>query len=221
MPPRATLRNVVRLISSNSLSVVVVLVPFPALAAIPIAPQDPPAFSESPSPESSHMNHRVIFGIVFVLVLFLIIEVGYACVGSRMPFTWFTEVNNLICAASVTVMQILSTLRLFRFFEKTADAIVDASSTRGRSGGTANPSTISHPTITLPPPPVHVRVGHGRGSSAHLGIAEPVFASPHRDGPRLYNRAGLGPCGESASERDGDQLCAHDVSRKVCIAPSP
>ncbi|KAI9453250.1 hypothetical protein BJY52DRAFT_1289873 [Lactarius psammicola] len=137
-----TLYNI--LLSSNLLFfVVVALAPFPAYA-IPIPP--PPAFSEPPSPESSHIDHRVIFGIVFVLVLFLIIEVGFARVGSRMPFTWFVEINNLICAASVIVMQRLSSLRLFRFFEKAADAIVDA-----------NPvSTIPLPSISRPAP-VHVR----------------------------------------------------------------
>ncbi|KAH8986040.1 hypothetical protein EDB86DRAFT_2293234 [Lactarius hatsudake] len=100
--------------------------------------------------------------VLMSLVLFLIIEVGYACVGSRMPFTWFAEINNLICAAAVTLIQRLSSLRLFSFFEKAADSIVDASdvgasSTRGRSGGTVNLPTISRPA------PVHMTRRHSQG----------------------------------------------------------
>ncbi|KAH9175576.1 hypothetical protein EDB89DRAFT_322217 [Lactarius sanguifluus] len=153
MPP--TLHNIIQFLSLILLFVFVTLAPFPVLA-IPTPPQVSPAFSEPPNPESSHMDHRVVFGIVFVLLLFLIIEVGYACVGSRMPFTWFVEINNLICAAAVTLIQRLSSLRLFSFFEKAADSIVDAndvgaSSTRGRSGGTGNLPTLSRPA------PVHVR----------------------------------------------------------------
>jgi len=148
-----TLSDIVQLLSSNPLFVVVVLSPFPALAA-PIAPQSPSA--SPPGPGSSHIDHRVIFGIVFVLVFFLTIELGFACVGSRMPLTWFVEINKQIYAASVTVMQRLSSLRLFRLFEKVTDTFVDTndvgtSATRGRSGGTGNLSTISRPA------PVHVR----------------------------------------------------------------
>ncbi|KAH9073481.1 hypothetical protein EDB83DRAFT_75997 [Lactarius deliciosus] len=156
MPP--TLNNIVHFLSSILLFAFLTLAPFPVLA-IPIPPQDSPAFSEPPNPESSHMDPRVVFGIVFVLLLFLIIEVGYACVGSRTPFTWFVEINNLICAAAVMLIQRLSSLRLFSLFEKAADSIVDVgdvgtSSTRGRSGGTDNP-TISRPA------PVHVRHSQG------------------------------------------------------------
>ncbi|KAH8977067.1 hypothetical protein EDB92DRAFT_877601 [Lactarius akahatsu] len=162
MPP--TLNKIVQFLSLILLFVFVTLAPLPVLA-IPMPPQDSPAFSEPPNPESSHMDHRVVFGIVFVLLLFLIIEVGYACVGSRMPFTWFVnwfvEINNLICTAAVTLIQRLSSFRLFSFFEKAADSIVDASevgtsSTRGRSGGTDNLPTISRPA------PVHVRRSQGQ-----------------------------------------------------------
>lgn len=123
-----TLYNIVEHFSTKLVLVVVgLLAPFPALA-IPIALQDPPAFSEpvTPIPESSHIDHRIIFGIVFVLVLFIIIEIGYAYVGSRTPPIRFIEVINLIYATSATAMQMLSSLRLSRFFEMTADANVDA-----------------------------------------------------------------------------------------------
>jgi hypothetical protein len=41
------------------------LAPFRALA-IPIASRDPPMFSEPVIPESSHMDHKIVAGIVFV-----------------------------------------------------------------------------------------------------------------------------------------------------------
>lgn len=108
-------------------------------------------FSEPVIPESSHMDHKIVAGIVFVFVLFVIIEVVYACIGSRIPLTRFIEVTDQICTASATVMQIISSLRIYRFFEKAADAIVDAndvhaSSTHTQNGGTGNLSTISRPS---------------------------------------------------------------------------
>lgn len=59
------------------------------------------------------------------------------------------------------MMQKLSSLRLSKFFGKAADTFVDAndlgpSASRGRSGGTSNLSTISHPAISRPAP-VQVR----------------------------------------------------------------
>ncbi|KAH9060143.1 hypothetical protein EDB87DRAFT_1728898 [Lactarius vividus] len=139
-----TLRNIIQLLSSALFLVVVVLSPFPA-SATPITSRDLPAFSEAPSPKSSHMDHKAIFGIVFVLVLFLLIEVAYARVGSRAPFTRFIEVSNS--------MQRLSSLRVFKFIEKAADAYVDAGPstlpTHGGSGGTGNFSTTSHSTQGL------------------------------------------------------------------------
>ncbi|KAI9442949.1 hypothetical protein H4582DRAFT_1921467 [Lactarius indigo] len=151
-----TLHNILQPFSLVPLFVFVALTPFLVLA-IPIPPQGHPAFPGPPNPKSSnaHLDHRVIFGIVFVLSLFLIIEIGYACVGFRMPFIWFVKVNNLICAASVKLMRRLSSLSFFSFFEKAADAIIDgnvgASSARGRSDGTGNLSTISRPA------PLHAR----------------------------------------------------------------
>ncbi|KAH9175573.1 hypothetical protein EDB89DRAFT_1903696 [Lactarius sanguifluus] len=136
-----TLRNIIRLLLSTLFLVVVTLSPFPA-SATPITSRDLPTLSEDPSPKSSHMDHKAIFGIIFVLGLFILIEVGYARVGSREPFTRFIEVSNL--------MQRLSTFRVFKFIEKAADAYVDAGSstlpTHGGSGGTGNFSTTSHST---------------------------------------------------------------------------
>ncbi|KAH8986050.1 hypothetical protein EDB86DRAFT_2294642 [Lactarius hatsudake] len=111
-----TLRNTIQLRSSNLL-VVVTLSSFPAPAA-PITPRDLPAFSEAPSLESSLMDHKATFGIVFVLGLFLLIEVGYACVGFRVRFTRFIEVGNSICDTSDIVMQRLSSFRVFKFIKK-------------------------------------------------------------------------------------------------------
>ena len=53
-----------------------------------------------------------------------------------------------ICVTSASMMQIISSLRLHKFFEKAADAIVDANdvhalSTRTQSGGMGNLSTIT------------------------------------------------------------------------------
>ncbi|KAH8986048.1 hypothetical protein EDB86DRAFT_3083084 [Lactarius hatsudake] len=136
-----TLRNIIRLLSLTPFLVVVTLSPFPA-SATPIISRDLPALSEDTSPKSPHMDHKAIFGIVFVLGLFLLIEVAYARMGSRVPFTRFIEVSNL--------MQRLSSFRVFKFIEKAADAYVDAGSstlpTHGWSGGTGNFSTTSHST---------------------------------------------------------------------------
>lgn len=89
MPP--TLHNIVRLLSMSPLFrvVIVLLAPFPALA-IPIAPQDPPASSEPPNPESSHMDHKVIFGIIFVIGKWMLtvrpgIPAHRYCVPSALP----------------------------------------------------------------------------------------------------------------------------------------
>ncbi|KAH9073486.1 hypothetical protein EDB83DRAFT_76171 [Lactarius deliciosus] len=142
-----TLRDIIRLLSSTLFLVVVTLSPFPA-SATPITSRDLPTLSEDPSPKS-HMDHKAIFGIVFVLGLFLLIEVAYARVGSRVPFTRFIEVSNL-CDTHDTVMQRLSSFRVFKFIEKAADAYVDAGSstlpTHGGNGGTGNFSTTSHST---------------------------------------------------------------------------
>ncbi|KAH8986743.1 hypothetical protein EDB92DRAFT_2116347 [Lactarius akahatsu] len=141
-----TLRNIIRLLSSTLFLVVVTLSPFPA-SATPITSRDLPALSEDPSPKSSHMDHKAIFGIVFVLGLFLLIEVAYARVGSRVRFTRFIEVSNL-CDTHDTMMQRLSSFRVFKFIEKAADAYVDSGSstlpTHGGSGGTGNFPTTSH-----------------------------------------------------------------------------
>lgn len=150
-----TLRNIIQLRSSNLL-VVVTLSSFTA-SANPITPRDLPAFSEAPSLKSSRMDHQAIFGIVFVLGLFLLIEVGYACIGFRVRFTRFIEVSSsilaAICDTSDIVMQRLSSFRVFKFIKKAADACVaayDVSAasptlpTHGGSGGPGNFSTISH-----------------------------------------------------------------------------
>ncbi|KAH9073488.1 hypothetical protein EDB83DRAFT_76826 [Lactarius deliciosus] len=117
------------------------------------------------------MDHKAIFGIIFVLGLFFLIEVGYACVGFRVRFARFIEVSNCafrpssgklvsqqasnytaICTTSDTVMERLSSFRIFKFIEKAADAYVDAHDinaasstppTHGRSGG---PGNFSHST---------------------------------------------------------------------------
>ncbi|KAI9442942.1 hypothetical protein H4582DRAFT_1145526 [Lactarius indigo] len=142
-----TLCNIIQFLSSDLL-VVVILSSFPA-PETPITPRDLP----SPSPKSFHMDHKAIFGIVFVLGLFLLIEVGYACVGWRVRFTWFIEVSKLICDTSNTVMKRLSSFRVFKSVEKAADAHVDAHDvgaasstlpTHGGSSGTGNFSTIFH-----------------------------------------------------------------------------
>ncbi|KAH9033622.1 hypothetical protein EDB85DRAFT_1099824 [Lactarius pseudohatsudake] len=144
-----TLRNIIRLLSSTLFLVVVILSPFP-VSATPITSRDLPALSEDPSPKSSHMDHKAIFGIVFVLGLFLVIEVAYARVGSRVRFTRFIEVSNLICDTHDTVKQRLPSFRVFKFIEKAADAYVDAGSstlpTHGGSGETGNFPTTSHST---------------------------------------------------------------------------
>ncbi|KAH9024199.1 hypothetical protein EDB85DRAFT_2150632 [Lactarius pseudohatsudake] len=136
-----TLRNIIRLLSSTLFLVVVILSPFP-VSATPITSRDLPALSEDPRPKSSHMDHKAIFGIVFVLGLFLVIEVAYARVGSRVRFTRFIEVSNL--------KQRLPSFRVFKFIEKAADAYVDAGSstlpTHGGSGETGNFPTTSHST---------------------------------------------------------------------------
>ncbi|KAH8986740.1 hypothetical protein EDB92DRAFT_2020966 [Lactarius akahatsu] len=142
-----TPRNVIQLRSSNLVALSSFLAP-----ATSITPRDLPAFSEAPSLKSSRMDHKAIFGIVFVLGLFLLIEVGYACVGFRVRFTRFVEVSNSICDTSDIVMQRLSSFRVFKFIEKAADACVDAYDvsvasstlpTHGGSGGPDNFSTIS------------------------------------------------------------------------------
>ncbi|KAH9033625.1 hypothetical protein EDB85DRAFT_1099967 [Lactarius pseudohatsudake] len=130
-----TLRNIIQLRSSNLL-VVVTLSSFP-VSATPNTPRDLPAFSEAPSLKSSRMDHKTIFGIVFVLGLFLLIEVGYACIGFRVRFTRFIEVSNL--------MQRLSSFRVFKFIKKAADARAASTlPTHGGSGGPDNISTSSH-----------------------------------------------------------------------------
>ncbi|KAH9018126.1 hypothetical protein EDB84DRAFT_1520134 [Lactarius hengduanensis] len=115
-----------------------------------VEPTHLPAFSEAPSLKSSRMDHKTIFGIVFVLGLFLLIEVGYVCIGFRVRFTRFIEVSNSI---RDIVMQRLSSFRVFKFIKKAADARADAYDvsaasptlpTHGGSGGPNNISTISH-----------------------------------------------------------------------------
>ncbi|KAI9442946.1 hypothetical protein H4582DRAFT_2072011 [Lactarius indigo] len=166
-----TLRNIIPLLSPNLLFAVVTLSPFLA-SATPITPRDLTIFSEASNSKSPHMDHKAIFGIVFVLGLFLLIEVGYACVGSRARFNEVSDRASLsrslpsqgtfvslqhasnftgICATSETVNQILSSLRVFKFIEKAADAYVDANDvgspptppTHGGSGGMGD---FSHST---------------------------------------------------------------------------
>ncbi|KAH9175560.1 hypothetical protein EDB89DRAFT_2066472 [Lactarius sanguifluus] len=131
MSPAPT--NASKRLSTISLVVVTIIaifiLPFPA-SAMPIVPVEPAPSPGSPGPDPapshSRMSHKVIFDIVFGLVLSFLSIGAFACLASWRSSSGFSGVLDRICAASDSLKRFLSAFRFTTFFARAGNAIAGA-----------------------------------------------------------------------------------------------